>query len=242
MAYGHFMWHCWRGCDADRIALGYARIFGWTLDAWAESETRFRRLGRPVAGVVLAKEVPRWLSYVPVAELDRALAAVAASGGEVLSSPAFVPGVGRVATVRDPCDAQLGLYQPDVPAGNAAARTTFGHIGWNELLVSSLPEQAAFYQAVLGWRFEMIGPNYAKVFLDQGLVAGAALPGTGCPRVSSAWLPYVCVRDVTAALATVDDAMMTVAQAPFAPDVDSQAAAICDSAGVVTGLFSRRVS
>jgi len=52
---------------------------------------------------------PQWLLYVRVADLDASVAAATARGGEVLHGPRTM-GNGRMAVVRDPAGAVLGLW------------------------------------------------------------------------------------------------------------------------------------
>jgi predicted enzyme related to lactoylglutathione lyase len=55
---------------------------------------------------------PAWLVYITVADLDAAIAACRALGGEVISGPREMAGQGRYCVIRDPAGAAAALYQP----------------------------------------------------------------------------------------------------------------------------------
>lgn len=55
--------------------------------------------------------VSAWLYYVAVPDLDAAVAAVRAHGGQVCNGPMDVPGGGRIAQCSDPQGAMFALHQ-----------------------------------------------------------------------------------------------------------------------------------
>lgn len=57
---------------------------------------------------------PHWFTYVAVDDVDARVEKVAElGGGEVLRQPFDVPGVGRIAIIKDPQGAALGLGTPE---------------------------------------------------------------------------------------------------------------------------------
>lgn len=103
--------------DANALRDFYASVAGWAAEAlpmgeyddYVMSDDR----GRPVAGICHRRGVnaglpPVWLMYVQVADLDAALAAVRAGGGEVVAGPKPA-GEERMAVIRDPAGAHLAL-------------------------------------------------------------------------------------------------------------------------------------
>jgi hypothetical protein len=106
--------------DADTIRDFYRDVVGWTVEGldmggyedWVLSDPNS---GMPVAGVCSARGanvgLPAvWLAYVAVADLDIALARCEERGGTVLHRRGE-PGSGRLAIVRDPADAVIGLVE-----------------------------------------------------------------------------------------------------------------------------------
>ena len=53
-----------------------------------------------------------WLSYLAVDDVDKRVAQMTSSGASVERAPFDVPNVGRIAVVRDPGGAVLGLLTP----------------------------------------------------------------------------------------------------------------------------------
>ncbi|WP_327253367.1 VOC family protein [Streptomyces sp. NBC_01244] len=60
-----------------------------------------------------ANEVPRWVPYFNVADVDATVAAIRGGGGSVLMPAADVPEVGRMAWTADPTGAVFALLTPD---------------------------------------------------------------------------------------------------------------------------------
>jgi hypothetical protein len=60
-----------------------------------------------------------WLTYVRVANADRAAETVARLGGKVLNGPMEVPGGGRIATCVDPQGAAFALHSVQAAAAPA---------------------------------------------------------------------------------------------------------------------------
>ncbi|MEV7726515.1 VOC family protein [Streptomyces sp. NPDC087917] len=60
-----------------------------------------------------SNEVPCWVPYFHVADVDVTAAVVTAGGGSVLMPAADVPQVGRIAWVADPAGAVFALMKPD---------------------------------------------------------------------------------------------------------------------------------
>ncbi len=54
----------------------------------------------------------RWVIYLHVDEIDDALEQAKLNGAEVLREPWDVPGVGRIAMIRDPGGAEVGWVTP----------------------------------------------------------------------------------------------------------------------------------
>ena len=76
--------------------------------------------GAPAAGLMaLPDELramqipPHWSVYFQVADVDATVAAVTAGGGAVNMPPTDIATVGRIAFVRDPQGAGLGLMAPE---------------------------------------------------------------------------------------------------------------------------------
>lgn len=75
--------------------------------------------GKPICGLLTLEgtdgncEPDRWVTYVHVDKLEDTVSRVQACGGEVLRAPWEVPGVGKVAWIRDAGGAEIGWVTPE---------------------------------------------------------------------------------------------------------------------------------
>ncbi len=91
---------------------------------------------------------------------------------------------------------------------------------WNELLTDNVPKAKAFYQSVVGWEFEEMnmGPDskYTVAKTKSGPVGGMMdKSATGSKNAPSAWMSYIHVDNVDAAVAKVAGAGGKVLQPCF---------------------------
>ena len=120
--HGEFNWNELQTRDAGKAIAFYRETIGWQFQAeqMPSGGTYWIGLasGKPVCGVLALEgghhhgESDRWVTYVHVDDLDDAVARLKACGGEVLRRPWEVPGVGRVAMIRDPGGAEVGWVTP----------------------------------------------------------------------------------------------------------------------------------
>jgi predicted enzyme related to lactoylglutathione lyase len=126
---GEFVWRDLTVSDASGVRDFYKEVVGWdTVDhpmpAPAEGGEPYNDYvlqtpegpggGDAVAGVCHARGSnanvpPAWLLYVRVADLEASVETAKKLGGEVLDGPRSM-GNGRLAVVRDPAGAVLGLW------------------------------------------------------------------------------------------------------------------------------------
>lgn len=111
--------------DPARARDYYAALTGWTFTAMPTSGGTYEvanREGRPVAGIMDISGLPgmeavpaHWFTYIAVADVDAAVAATRAAGGQVIKDVFDVPEVGRIAIITDPTGAALGIMTPAAP-------------------------------------------------------------------------------------------------------------------------------
>ena len=114
---GAFSWSELMTSDPGRAAEFYGALFGWTIESMEMPGGTYRvaKLGdQAVAGMMAcpdpgSPQPPAWGCYVTVADVDQALTKVAALGGAVVMPAMDVPGVGRMACIRDPQGATINL-------------------------------------------------------------------------------------------------------------------------------------
>ena len=119
---GALGWEDLRSLDPDAARTFYGGVFGYefnALEAAGPDYTTFHLGGDPaplggMGGMFGAPEgtPSHWLVYFGVADVDAALEAVGANGGQVLA-PAFDTPYGRMSAVTDPAGAVFWLVRPN---------------------------------------------------------------------------------------------------------------------------------
>lgn len=121
-AHGEFNWNELQTRNVDNAIAFYRDTIGWRFrpERMPSGGTYWIGLssGKPVCGLLTVdddegkSDPDRWVAYVHVDDLDDAIARVRSGGGAVLRAPWDVPGVGRVAMIRDPGGAEQGWITP----------------------------------------------------------------------------------------------------------------------------------
>jgi len=117
--HGNFYWNQLLTRDGDRMSKFYREVCGWTVDEYEMGDQGyygvFKRGEEAVAGMLPIsgddKRKPGWLVYVSVDDIDEAVEKVKVLGGEIISGPDIVYGVGKYAVVRDTTQGTLGLFK-----------------------------------------------------------------------------------------------------------------------------------
>ena len=107
---GSFTWHELATTDVAAAVRFYGELFGWTKGVAHDMGAMgvyqiFEHGGAGVGGVCNTQgpsTPPSWLSYVNVADSDRAVASAKAAGGRLLHGPVEVPGGSWIALFMDP--------------------------------------------------------------------------------------------------------------------------------------------
>jgi uncharacterized protein len=104
---GAWAWDDLQTTDPEGAAPFYEALFGWATAEVPGSAGVYRSIaheGRTIGGIMRAQRAiaqPYWTVYFGVADVDAALARVAAEGGRTLMEPMAVPS-GRFAVAMDP--------------------------------------------------------------------------------------------------------------------------------------------
>jgi predicted enzyme related to lactoylglutathione lyase len=114
---GQFSWHELTSSDHNAALDFYSKLFGWEKMGefdMGEMGTylEYGRNGRMYGGMMkAAKGMPiAWLPYVMVDSADKAAERASKAGGSMVLPPMDVPGGDRVAIIRDPQGAAIGLH------------------------------------------------------------------------------------------------------------------------------------
>ncbi len=116
-------WHELNTWEPEIALAFYGQTLGWKFEPadlpdgaayWIASKD-----GKLVGGVFGLTEpdysgIPsHWMTYMSVADIDRAETDTASAGGEIMRPATRVPGVGRLAVVADSSGVLIGLIEPD---------------------------------------------------------------------------------------------------------------------------------
>ena len=248
--HGWPIWYELLSNDAHASKTFYEKVIGWTVHDAEPGGMDYRMIdtggGDFVGGLMnLTPEMksggamPRWLFYIGVDDVDATVAKIEEKGGGVIM-PAFdMPGVGRMAFVRDPQGVPFYVMRgaSDESSG-AYERMGMGKCNWNEL---STPDQAsanAFYADLFGWRYPdkmPMGEMGDYVFVEvAGETIGATMtaPKDGPPP---AWQFYFRTPDIEATAGKVKDAGGTVHYGPSEVPGGDRIIVASDPHGVMFG-------
>ncbi len=230
----------------------YTKLFGWTaikVGHGPEAYTLLYNNGHPVGGVAYRAAEPeskatkgaRWVGSISVVDINQALAAVVAAGGETLLAPRKVAGRGWQAVMADADGSVFGLLVSeagDAPKGKVAKSDW----AWVQLVARKPAEAAAFYEKALGY---VVTEDKRTARTDDFLLShdGVAYAGlTALPAESTAgggWLGYVRVAQVQATVNAATALGAHILVAPQEAPGGIQVAIITDPLGGAIGLISK---
>jgi hypothetical protein len=193
--------------DVERSSRFYRDTFGWELRTRGDGAIAFDDAVKEVSGSWVTGRPPSAdpgiMVHIMVADLEAALAAVRAAGGEVLNEDA-APGE-RVGHVRDPAGNVIGIYeQPGLAERERTVRPVPEHLHTvtPRLALSDAATGIDFYKAAfdareLGERFHMPDGTlvHAELLIGDSVVMVKdaqddefnALLCTYWPDVDAAW-------------------------------------------------------
>lgn len=120
-SHGTFHWNELMTWDVEQAKKFYADTLGWTYDAMPMEEGTYwiMKSGDTVAGGMfqltkpLFEGVPEgWMAYIAVDDIDARVAKATTAGAALMRPPFDIPGVGRIAIMREPGGAGIGWMTP----------------------------------------------------------------------------------------------------------------------------------
>ena len=123
-AHGKVFWTELKTRDVEAAIRYYEQVCGWTftsvpMGAGSPDYVLGMKDDMPTVGMMRLEdnsdeetEEPFWLSYFGVDNVDVAVEETISMGGTLVREPFEVPDTGRIAIVRDPTGALLGLMAP----------------------------------------------------------------------------------------------------------------------------------
>jgi predicted enzyme related to lactoylglutathione lyase len=211
---GKIIWHDLLTNDPAASQAFYGELFGWEFKDIGiavglnsdSAYTQIRHNGRLIGGMIdtLAVngrvDISQWVVSMSVSDIDAAVAAVTAEGGDVITPPTDLQRRGRIAVVRDKEGALLAMLQ--TASGDPADRQPeFGDFLWNELWTTNADSATTFYEGLTGLKM-------ATWDVDENQESGATyrlLKAGETPRVGimpnpledlgPVWVSYLRVKN-----------------------------------------------
>jgi len=121
--HGNFHWNELNTRDAEKAKKFYAEAIGWTFDGMPMPPNGtywVAKAGDKMVGGIfdmnamgLPKEIPEhWMSYLAVDDVDQRVEKAKKAGATIMREPFDVPGVGRIAILKEPGGAVVGWMTP----------------------------------------------------------------------------------------------------------------------------------
>lgn len=121
--HGYFYWNELYTHDAEAARKRYGEALGWTYDSMPmESGGSYAlcKVGDRMVGGIFPMEGPHfegvpehWLSYIAVDDIDKRVDKARTLGFDIKREPFSVPGIGRIAVLKDPGGAMIGWMTPE---------------------------------------------------------------------------------------------------------------------------------
>jgi len=169
---------CWvelHTSDPAAATAFYTGLFGWTyqdVGPAGSQRGRFLRHGRPVAGLTGCPSGSgyrdAWVMYLSTRSAAASIATALRHGGQLVTGPAEVDGLGTAAVLRDPAGALVGVSE----AGSDNGFDGFdgpGTVGWLEHHSPDLAWSRSFYQQVFGWRIQALAQTRMIQYLQASV-------------------------------------------------------------------------
>jgi predicted enzyme related to lactoylglutathione lyase len=210
---GEFCWYELGTTDVDGAKRFYGEMFGWDHEDLSMGEsakyTLWKQQGEAIGGMYklegtpLEGAPPLWMTYVAVDSVDTTIEKAKSLGGEVFMGPHDVPGVGRIAFLKDPQGAAVAIYQEAGNPGTARWDSPpLGTIAWPELMTTDMEGATSFYTQLFDWGTKVsdTGPTrYTEWQVGGTSVGGCMARPPEAAGVPPHWMDYVTVGDCDAA-------------------------------------------
>lgn len=243
---GKFVWHDLITDDVTSAQRFYGRLLGWEFERTTHprgGDYTLIKLGDHYMGGIVQRadgdgeDYSRWLPYLSVSDVDRAVGLNASAGGAALIEPLDLGNIGRAAVISDPQGAVLGLLRSRHGDPDDLPETHFGQVHWNELLASDDAAAAEYYRSLAGYRVETVARRGGEYVLleAQGRNRAGVLqrPDEG---ISPEWLTHFAVTDVDTAVRRAADLGGKVLLAPSDNLRDGTFAIVSDPTGAPFAL------
>lgn len=225
---GRFCWYELMTTDPGSAPKFYGQITGWSTAPWqaegADPYTMWMNGEQPVGGVMELPDQAKadgapahWLVHISTPDADGTAAKAEELGGTVLHRME-IPSVGKVAIIRDPQGAVFSAFQPEGETPGHDGPPSLGEFSWNELATETWEGAWSFYSQLFGWeeadQMDMGDMGKYQMYSRGSHPLGGMFnrpPEIPMP----AWLFYIRVPEIDAAVAKVKELGGTVLNGPM---------------------------
>ena len=243
---GKFVWADLFTADPAAATRFYTGLFGWTASTISQdgkTYTVFGNAGRPVAGLAPrprahAGRPSRWIGYIAVPDLPRALTLVAKDGGKVRAPARDFPNRGTQAIVADSEGSLVGLLRSS-SGDSTDDEPRPGDWNWFELFAQRPQATAAFYHDIVGYDLTPDARTERKddfLLSSGGLARAGVAPLPDREDAKPGWLGVVRVASIDEAVARATRLGGEVIVAPRPAAYESRFAIVADPTGGIVGL------
>ncbi len=120
--HGTFYWNELATGDVKTAKAFYKKTLGWSFDGMKNPQGGtywMARSGEKMVGGIfdttgtdMAKLPEHWFSYIAVDDVDKRVAKAKKAGATVMREPFDVPGIGRIAVLKQPGGGMVGWMTP----------------------------------------------------------------------------------------------------------------------------------
>jgi predicted enzyme related to lactoylglutathione lyase len=245
---GQFVWYDLITSDVAGAKKFYGGLFGWEFEAAGKDAAEYTIIkadGTPIGGIIYSKKAKeingeQWLSYLSVADVDRAVDVTKRRGGSVLVEAFEFDARGRTAVIKDPQGALLVLFKSYV--GDPPIQTLYEKLNhvwiWTELFTNDIEKSTAYYKEIAGYSTEAYDsgvnvPYYVFRKDDRGYAGMVSIPWE---NVKPNWLPYVKVKNPAAIVKNVEPLGGTIILAPREDLRNGSVAIVADPTGAAIAI------
>lgn len=213
---GRFVWYENLTKDVDAAIAFYRAVVGWNTQSWAgtgEPYHMFANGDAVLAGLMKippgAEAPPHWLGYIGTPDVKATTARAEELGAKVWLKLMEIPTVGTFSVIQDPQGAFFAAYAPANQPGEPPAANAFGTFVWHELITTDVDAAWAFYSGLFGWEKKSsldMGPaGIYQIYGLPSLELGGIYKRPADMAWPPAWLYYIHVADLDAAVARVKE-------------------------------------
>ncbi len=240
---GKHVWYDLMTTDVPGAKDFYGKVVGWGTMPFVGSPTPYDMWtveGNPIGGVVELPAEAReagapshWLAYIATTDRDATAARAEELGGTVMIRQ-DVPDVGKIAVIRDPFGAVFCAFTPAGESPEREGRAQPGDVSWHELMSKDWEKAFDFYSDLFGWEKGTAmdmgdAGTYQLVQVNGSDFGGMMGLPEGMPM--SAWMYYVNVADIDAAVERVKENGGQVMMGPMDVPGGDKVAACMDPQG-----------